>query len=300
MPIIQATIEEIIIYLNNLWKSKNTNSVNLNSENLVQQNQEIVNSVNLNSENSVQQNQEIVNSVNLNSENLVQQNQEIVINENEVPNINLITDRPEFIAQVRNNLSELRNIGFRIYHNIVLEKEVNLEPNTVSNQDINQVYDFRVGDVINRNNLMKNISRCTIFAKYKSGDKTKPENFRYLVNHHNVIKIIDRIWCIDLVKKCGNNLPNPEIYKSNLVKSFNQSIVETAVQNTKSMDGVVLLDIRRAFDSLEWNILEDLLQTNLTRKCGLESSKEFVSQYMTVIRNRDLYYDGKKVEVSKG
>ncbi len=209
-------------------------------------------------------------------------------------------DKTKFRKQVKENLNKIREIGFRVYHDIGLEKEVNLITANVTNTDINKVYDFRVGTHFTRKSLMGDISRCVVFPKYKSGDITKPENFRYLVNHHNSVKILDRIWCSELITKCGTNLPDNSIYKSTLVKSFNGSIITVADENTKSIDNVVMVDVMKAFDSLNWDILEDLLISNLTRKINKESAIDLVSQYMTILKNRELYYNNIRVEVSKG
>lgn len=209
-------------------------------------------------------------------------------------------DKTKFRKQVKDNLSKIREIGFRVYHNVGLEKEVNLVTSTVTSNDINKVFDFKTGTAFTRKSLMGDVSRCIIFPKYKSGDPTKPENFRYLVNHHNTVKILDRIWCSELITKCGTNLPDRTIYKSTLVKAFNGSIITTASENTKSFDNVVMIDIMKAFDSLDWDILEDLLMSNLTRKTNKETAGELVTQYMTILKNRELYYNNIRVEVSKG
>jgi len=209
-------------------------------------------------------------------------------------------DKVKFRKQVKGNLSKIREIGFRVYHDIELEKEVNLVTSTVTNGDIDKVFDFKFGRPFSRKSLMGDISRCIIFAKHKSGDKTKPENFRYLVNHHNTVKILDRIWCSELILKCGNNLPDKNIFKSTLVKAFNGSIITTACENTKSFDNVVMIDVMKAFDSLDWDILEELLLANLTRKINKENATELVTQYMTILKNRELYYNNIRVEVSKG
>ena len=209
-------------------------------------------------------------------------------------------DKNKFCKQVKENLSKIREIGFRVYHDIGLEKEVNLVTSSVTNNDINKVYDFKTGTAFTRKSLMGDVSRCIVFPKYKSGDPTKPENFRYLVNHHNTVKILDRIWCSELITKCGTNLPDRSIYKSTLVKAFNGSIITTASENTKSFDDVVMVDIMKAFDSLDWDILEDLLMVNLTRKINKETASELVTQYMTILKNRELYYNNTRVEVSKG
>ena len=209
-------------------------------------------------------------------------------------------DKNQFQKQIKDNLNKIKEIGYRVYHNIELEKEVNLITNTVTNSDINQVYDFKVGTLLKRKSLIGNISRCVVFPKYKAGDSTNPENFRYLVNHHNTIKILDRIWCADLITKCGKNLPDRKIYKSALVKAFNGSIVDVAIKNTNSIDQVVLVDIKKAFDSLDWNVLEELLIANLTRKINKDTAEKLVSDYMIILKNRELYYNNNRIEISKG
>jgi hypothetical protein len=105
---------------------------------------------------------------------------------------------------------------------------------------------------------------------------------------------------MELIKKCGNNIPDNKIFKASLVKAFSGSIIDTAIENTMSTEKVVLLDIMRAFDSLEWDVLEDLLESNLTRKIDSETAKDLVSQYMTIIKNRELYYNNHLIEISKG
>lgn len=209
-------------------------------------------------------------------------------------------DKTKFRKQVKENLNKIREIGFRVYHDIGLEKEVNIVPSSVTNGDINKVFDFKVGTPFSRKSLMGDIARCVVFAKHKSGDTTKPENFRYLVNHHNTVKILDRIWCSELIGKCGVNLPDKDIYKSTLVKTFNGSIISTAIENTKSFDNVVMVDIMKAFDSLNWDVLEELMLSNLTRKTNKETATELVSQYMTILKNRELYWNNIRIEVSKG
>jgi hypothetical protein len=212
----------------------------------------------------------------------------------------VVDDKTKFKKQVKENLLKLREVGFRVYHNIGLEEEVNLVPNTVTNHDINKVYTFKTSEKLYRKNIMKDISKCTIFPKHKHGDVTKPENFRYLVNHHNTIKILDRLWCMELIQKIKDNIPDPEIFKASLIHRFNTSTSETAIKNTQSIDSVILLDIEKAFDSLEWDVLEDLMLSNLTRKINKETAKELVDQYMTILKNRELYYNNIKIEISKG
>ena len=225
------------------------------------------------------------------------------IEQSESDNVAVVVDygdEQKFKKQVKENLKKLREVGLRVYHNIGLEKEVNLIPNAVTDNDIAKVFNFKTGTNLTRKSLMSDISRCIVFPKYKSGDVTKPENFRYLINHHNSIKIIDRLWCVDLIRYCGTHLPDKSIFKANLVKAFNGAIINTAIANTMTTDNVVLLDIERAFDSINWNVLSELLTSNLTRKINSATATSLVSQYMTIIENRELYYNNCRVNVAKG
>jgi hypothetical protein len=217
---LNALDEDVINYLTRLWASKSKKSNiqsytreqsenNQSPQSLIQN--LIDNNIIVNSEPSTQQTEETVEPVIL--ELLNQQTEktidfvvmeletdekvEPVANEsvNNLPkdDSEIINNFPEmetnnkskFKKQVKENLAKLREVGFRVYHNIGLEEEVNLIPKTVTPQDINKVYAFKTTDKLYKNSLMKDISRCTIFPKYKQGDTTKPVNFRYLVNHHN-------------------------------------------------------------------------------------------------------------------
>jgi len=220
------------------------------------------------------------------------------------------TNKEEFNQQMKEGLKQLREVGYRVYFGIKLEKEVNLNPKAVTDNDLNQVYDFKCASNLNNtasnlkmhNIMKKDISRCRIFPKYKSGSLDNPGSFRYLTESPNTLKILDRLWCLEVVKMCdkNKNLPNPDIFKTNLVRSFSNSCLLTAIENTLSIDNVALLDIQRAYDSFDWDITEELLLANLTRKVNREFAIKAVTEYMVILRNRKLYYNNIYVPVSKG
>jgi hypothetical protein len=67
------------------------------------------------------------------------------------------------------------------------------------------------------------------------------------------------------------------------------------------MNGVVLLDIKKAFDSVEWIILEKMLISNLSRKIkNLDLVYELISCYFSIIKNRNIFYKNKSINYSKG
>jgi hypothetical protein len=281
--------------------SEKMDSTNLPDQNIVS---EKMDSTNLPDQNMVS---EKMDSTNLPDQNMVSEKMDSTnlpdqnVTDEDLMNIQInMKDKKEFKKDVKANLKAIREIGFRVYHNIGLEKEVNLQTDTVTNQDLEKVYYYKIGSELTRKSLMTDISKSTIFPKYKSGEKDKPENYRYLVNHHNSVKILDRLWCLDLLLKIKNNLPDGEIYKASLFSNYSKSVIDVAMENTQSIDSVILLDVQKAFDSMEWNHLEDLLLSNLKRKTTEENAFELVNQYMTILKNRELYYNDKLVEVSKG
>lgn len=103
-----------------------------------------------------------------------------------------------------------------------------------------------------------------------------------------------------MINKCGNNLPNPNIFKSNLIKSHTESVINLATKNTMDFKHVVLLDIQKAFDSVNWNVLEELLISNLTKKINSQEAIQLVNQYMLILKNRKLLYNKKVIKISKG
>ena len=236
------------------------------------------------------------------SENKEEKQEEIIVelDEKKENKENKDKDKNKFSQDIKDKLHALRDVGFRVYHNIGLEKEVNLEPKTVSKKDIDMTYTFKNGSNLTRKQLMTNICKTTVFPKHKGGVTSDPQNFRYLVNHHNTIKILDRLWVLETMEKIGKNGPDPEIYKSNLVKNFSPNIIYTAMKNTQSLDSIAMLDITRAFDSLDWDVLEELLVANITRKTNKETAMDIVSQYIIILKNRVLYYNDIIIPISKG
>jgi hypothetical protein len=205
---------------------------------------------------------------------------------------------------VKHNLSELQKLGFEVYNNIQLEKEVDIHSD--SDVDVDNINKFMKGDILTRKDIMKNISKSDIFPKYKSGNVTLPSNFRYLVNHHNTIKILDRIWCYDVITNMKENIPNKNIFISSVTgfSGFNNDDSKNtnyyADINTQSTDNIILLDIMRAYDSLEWDDIKILLLSNLTKKIDRCSANNLLNRYLVIIKNRILYYNGKIVKVEKG
>lgn len=201
-----------------------------------------------------------------------------------------------------NKLKQLQRLGFEVYNNIQLEDEVEMDGNNIN---VNEVYSFIKGTRIMKSQILKNISYSKILPKYKYGPTNDPYNFRYLINHHNTIKVLDRILCYNIIDSIKNNGPDKNIYISNFNKfsdndNSNKETLYYANINTLSTNNIVLIDILKAYDSLEWDDIEDLLLTNLTRKSNSTIANELVTKYLIILKNRELYYNKIKVKIEKG
>jgi hypothetical protein len=183
------------------------------------------------------------------------------------------------------------------YYGIELEKDLLIK--NMRNNEMKLVLKYQSSNDNIKKNIIKTLYN-NVFPKHKKGDITNPENFRYLTNHDNVIKYLDRKWSINILILLHNKLPNPDIFKCPLKKKLYKSVLNVATHNTESIDNVVLLDITKAFDSLEWNIIYELLLSNLSKKIDPILALKLVNEYMIILRNRKIYYNNILIPISKG
>ena len=155
-----------------------------------------------------------------------------------------------------------------------------------------------------RSSLFDNIKYATIFIKHKKGDNKDPKNFRFLSNHTNCFKILDKFWTNNLIATLTRNksLPDKKIVMNNFDRTYTVSIRDLALEKIfkfKNGSKIVLLDIRKAFDSVSWNILKDLLVKNLTRKVNKKFADKIVEQYMFLNTQRCIKFKSKTIKFNK-
>jgi hypothetical protein len=223
---------------------------------------------------------------------------------NNLPYVDNITDENLKILQekVETNFEKLKIVGNFHYLN-KLEKEVRLSKNDLTIDDLKLTYfalqDLETHNEIN-NTLMSKINKVMICPLIKdvTGNKLNTKNYRFLQLHSKTLKLIDRLWCLkvyDIVK-----LLDTKIFKSTLLRDMNSSVVVTASENTISRENVVLIDIEKAFDSCDYEVVETLLYRNLLRRTNIELAKKLTAEYMYIIRQRIIYFNDKIINFKRG
>lgn len=210
------------------------------------------------------------------------------------------------LSKVSDNLVFRGNFG--AYDNM-LEKEISLNKKSIimNKKQCQELY-LCLNDLIRYNNirssLFDNIKYATIFIKHKKGDDKDPKNFRFLSNHSNCFKILDKFWTNNLIGTLtrNNSLPDKKIVINNFDRTYSVSIRDLALEKIskfKNGSKIVLLDIRKAFDSVSWKILKDLIIKNLTRKVNKNFAEKMVEQYMFLNTNRCIKFNSKSIKFNK-
>lgn len=224
----------------------------------------------------------------------------------EVPKDINISNFKNTLSKVSDNLIFRGNFG--AYDNM-LEKEMSLNKKSIimNKKDCKELY-LCLNDLIRYNNirpsLFDNIKYATVFVKHKKGDDKDPKNFRFLSNHSKCFKILDKFWTNNLINVLSrnNSLPDKTIVRNNFDRTFTVSIRDLALEKMykfKNGSKIVLLDIKKAFDSVSWNILKELLINNLTRKINKNFAEKMVEQYMFLNTNRSIKFNSETIKFNK-
>jgi hypothetical protein len=221
----------------------------------------------------------------------------------------------KFVKLFKNNLNLIRKIGyaknytnyFDIQNNNLKSEgdeknNINVIIELITDEDIKLIFNYLQSPIEIKKIIIKKYSKSNIIPKNKSSsdDLANPENYRYYTNHHNIIKIIDRLWCIKLISYFNEYPIDNEIFKSKLIEQDFSQIRNLATINTCKLENKVILDISRAYDSVDWDILYRLVYSNLSNKLGKKFSKEIIDEYMILLTNRITYYDNIIINKSLG
>jgi len=224
---------------------------------------------------------------------------------------------PVKINNYLNIIDELKNSNYEIFSNFVninnfekyiteilnkkiinpytsesSDKDFNIDKKYFTTKKIKFVYEYLLEKNFDQKlNKLDKINSCRLYPKYKKDDESKPENYRFLTDHTNEFKLIDRIYLDILTNIMPNNLINSNYFKASLNRNVKMdSCCTVASNNTESLDNVVLLDVSKAFDSVEWSILYNNMIEILTEYISPNFAKSITDEYFILLQNRKISY----------
>ena len=228
------------------------------------------------------------------------------INFETIPNRIDLNHFKNTLSKVSDNLVFRGNFG--AYDN-KLEKEMSLTKKSIimNKKNCRTLY-LCLNDLIRYNSirpeLFNNIKFADIFIKHKKGDNKDPKNFRFLSNHTKIFKIIDKFWTNSLINMLEKNnaLPDKSIVKNNFSREFTVSIRDLALEKVVKVSNgkkIVLLDIQKAFDSVSWTSLNELVIKNISRKINKIYAEKMMAQYMFLNTNRCILFQKNRIKCNR-
>tara|TARA_B110000879_G_C11178171_1_gene517096 strand:+ start:2123 stop:3322 length:1200 start_codon:yes stop_codon:yes gene_type:complete len=184
-----------------------------------------------------------------------------------------------------------------------LEKEVSLNTKQLKKININDFSSLyftwmKHGDITIKQH--EKFNRAIIISVYKKGDIKNPANYRYLYNFSNNIKLLDKIWTFEICKELDGKINNNNFLSYYSKSTFNKNLKEMATRFTNSSENKILLDFKKAFDSVSFYTIETLLKSFLVRKLGKEKGTVYFNRYFNIIKNSTIYYEKIKLKRKRG
>jgi len=202
-----------------------------------------------------------------------------------------------------------KEIKYSIPDGYVDTEDFPLDFDSIIENDIicNDVFDFLIAktkiekiEILYKNNNNK----TNIFPKHKKDNGLKPENFRWLFNHSEMIKLVDRIFVhhIQTLISKKSEYINNNIFKSNIKREKNYSCQDIGIKGTESLESVILLDFKNAFDSPKYSSdIYDILYNEFKILTQDENkAKNLCSLYLLMINNRKCYFHNTLIKINKG
>ena len=174
--------------------------------------------------------------------------------------------------------------------------------NIFTDLEIELIYNYIHSSLLKKKYILNNICFATItpIFKFTKNDLQDPTSFRYFINYNKIVRVIDKLWCIDILSKCKDNIPSRKIFKSNLLYYNFTKIVKTATKNTNDINNIIIIDIDKAYDSVSWKLIKKLLFINISRKINKVEAKKLIDEYFLILSNTTIYYNNKKIKLKHG
>lgn len=181
------------------------------------------------------------------------------------------------------------------YDNIK-DRDSKIDKKMITNKLKKDIYDFINGKTY----IFHKYKKTNLYKKQKKQNPKEPSDYRYLTDHNNFIKIIDRIF-IDINKKLVNKkFIDINIFIVKILDIEIENFSYFADKNTKSKDRVICLDFSSAFDNVEWYKLYDHMINFYKKSMSSELAETLTDFYFFILQNRIFNYEKNKIKIKKG
>lgn len=148
------------------------------------------------------------------------------------------------------------------------------------------IYNYLLETDINKKILMlKKINVVCLYPKHKKDNINDITNYRFLTQHSEKLKLIDRIFVDILLDITPKEMIDTNIFKAQLIGKNNllDTCCNITSKNTETIDNVVLLDVSKAFDSVEWNILYQYMNNHISKFINIDLSRSIIDEYFIIL-----------------
>ena len=219
-------------------------------------------------------------------------------------NIYDISSLENFIKDVKSRKICLNSIGRNAYNPTDPESKLYIDVSKTTNKTLENVFNYINANYTEKKKYIQEFNNVSFFEKKKDTSlDNNINNFRFMCQHTDFIKLIDKLFVLKVKTLCGDNLININIFKSENLKFKNlefQNCLKIATKNTETLDYGISIDIHKAFDSVDWYLLKILLLKSLSKKVNYDVALSLVEEYFLILTNRNFYYNDEKINVKKG
>lgn len=114
--------------------------------------------------------------------------------------------------------------------------------------------------------MHQQFNRAVLIAVHKKGNDKNPQNYRYLYNFSNIIKLLDKMWANKICQELTGKLDGNKYLSYHIRGEFNESMKMKASKFTNSLDNKIMLDFEKAFDNVSFFSIKQLLKDFFNKK----------------------------------
>ena len=190
------------------------------------------------------------------------------------------------------------NIKYKNDYYNTIDRDSIINKDNITNELLIDIYEYIRGNT----NIIYKYNKTKLYSKPKKQNPKEPSDYRYLTDHHDFIKIIDRIFIYFNKILVDKQYIDTDIFIVKILDIDIKNFSYYADINTQSKNRVLCLDFSNAFDNVEWYRLYDHMINFYKKSMSFVLAEALTNFYFPILQNRIFYfysYDY-KIEVKKG